>query len=369
MARFSAVRWCAYHFFYRDRDLVLVRFVRPVVASLFAERLIDRFFFIRYPQGGPHVRLRFRLGPEPAGVAPLVEKLLEAAAAEFLERWPPEAPPELAVPPWRTRGCEPVETAGVLLPFPFEPETERYGGEDLLPHSLDFFSVSSLRVLEVVVAQEGESGRRRLARAMRLLLQQAVSFAASDEELLSLLSYRLPIAGELESALHKRGDRQFETLRADYLGMIRHEAEATSDADAEAKRLEGPGAFFAEGARRLSRALLGAAPDRRWQIATSQQHMTANRLGLSLYEETYLGRILWCAARETAAADPTTWRSLTAALTSRRDAPFRAGREGLEELLDARLRPLHLAALEGASPSSVSGDRFPDALGGAHASA
>lgn len=366
MARFSAVDWRSYHFFYRrDRDLLLVEFVRPVIAALLADRLIDRFFFIRYPEGGPHVRLRVRLAARRAGVAAMVEESLQATAARFLQRWPPQPLPDTG-PGEAAHGLRP-HPDGVLLPFPFEPETERYGGAELLPHSMDFFAVSSVRVLELVAARGDETPGRRLAGALRLLLQQAVGFARDEAELWSLLSYRLPMAKGLEAAVHEFGDRRFEVLREDYRALFLREAEAVAAAT-HADPPAASGAWFVEAARRLSQAVRPAAPDARWQIGTSQMHMTANRLGVSINEEIYLGRILWRAARDLAETDPASWRALVEALAAGRHAAARRP-GGLGDLLEARFRRL-ARSVRPASVHPATGNARPGfAAGGVHAGA
>ena len=49
---------CAHIFYDTDQDVLLTGCVRPLVAELTAEGLVQRYFFLRYWEGGPHVRLR-----------------------------------------------------------------------------------------------------------------------------------------------------------------------------------------------------------------------------------------------------------------------------------------------------------------------
>ncbi len=316
MVRISGATWCAYHFFYHgDRDLVLKHFVRPAVATLLRDQFIDSFFFIRYPLGGPHVRLRLRLAPSSAGDSAGTEAALQRSAARFLERRPSRVP-ENESPPKHDHPTYPDNT---LLPFPFDPETERYGGEEFLPHSLDFFAVSSVRVLELVDAHGDESAGRRLARALRLLLQQAWGFAATEEEFRSLLTYRLP-AGPSVDWLCERADRVFEALRDDYRALFLHELETLAKAElTPTTPVHSASGFYAAAARRLSWAVRGATLSARGQIGGSQMHMTANRLGLSIGEEMYLGRILWRSYRDVVEAFPAAWHRLLDVLVASRE--------------------------------------------------
>lgn len=61
-ARDTAARasdWVAVHVFYHDDlDQVVVHAVRPLVAELGSRGLATEYFFLRYWNGGPHVRLR-----------------------------------------------------------------------------------------------------------------------------------------------------------------------------------------------------------------------------------------------------------------------------------------------------------------------
>src|SRR5690242_5681489 len=58
--------WASYHIFYYALSChqVLLEIVLPVVRDLWNRRQLIRFFFIRYGEGGPHVRLRVLGSPE-----------------------------------------------------------------------------------------------------------------------------------------------------------------------------------------------------------------------------------------------------------------------------------------------------------------
>lgn len=73
--------WVSAHLFYHgDQDAVIVGVVRPVAERLGRAGLADGFFFLRYWEGGPHVRLRVRARPEQAAE---VRSAIEETAAEF----------------------------------------------------------------------------------------------------------------------------------------------------------------------------------------------------------------------------------------------------------------------------------------------
>jgi len=49
---------CAHIFYDTDQDVLLTDCLRPLVGELVTDGLVQRYFFLRYWEGGPHVRLR-----------------------------------------------------------------------------------------------------------------------------------------------------------------------------------------------------------------------------------------------------------------------------------------------------------------------
>jgi hypothetical protein len=262
-------RWLALHVYYHsEQNRLLHRFVGPLVAELWRSERIDSFFFIRYGLGGPHLRLRLRA---PADSATALEAEVLAATREFLREHP--SPRSLSAESIdrsnrAVLARDPQENDGAIYPdnwarfAPFVPETERYGGPDLLPGSLDFFALSSARALELL-AQPGEGAESLpLSSALQLLVRQALGFSRSCEELVALLEYSLPRDGTAPEAIARKVDVW-----------------------------EAP------------------SPLRR-RILASQQHMTANRLGLRNVDELYLSCLLQKVAREFAHEESTLWSQL-----------------------------------------------------------
>lgn len=315
-------QWYSCHFFdHGDRNLILNHFVRPVVCELLSEDCIDSFFFIRYPLGGPHIRLRLRVLP---GRIESVEEILAGAAGDFLNGREGRIELREAIPQDR------VEDAGYpdksLLRFTFEPEVERYGGERLLAHSLDYFFMSSVSALGFLAAHSWKSWSGQLPRAMALLVQQARGFAQDQNEFLDLFTYRLPVEPAVAESVCARGDAVFEAQRDAFRSLLLREMNVHS--------------AHGEASRRLSWEIRDAEPAVRRQIGTSQIHMTANRLGLSNPEEIYLGRIVCRAVQEVAEAEPESWNRLLERMADRqREAP-------LAELFPAFRRDLELQRVE-----------------------
>jgi thiopeptide-type bacteriocin biosynthesis protein len=136
-------------------DRVILDVVEPVVDAATP----GCFFFIRYWQGGPHVRLRMQ-GLEP-GSARRAESLLRELLPAALELKGDEQPLDpdhfgLQAVSLATAGEQgtplPVEALrdpGVYRAR-YEPEFGRYGGAELIPLSERLFGQSSRTVLEIL---------------------------------------------------------------------------------------------------------------------------------------------------------------------------------------------------------------------------
>src|SRR5881394_1255402 len=80
--RDDAHDWLSAHLFYQGSlDQLLRQLVSPLVGDLRDRRLIAGHFFLRYWQGGPHVRLR--LLPRQADAAEEIRDAVRTAAAGF----------------------------------------------------------------------------------------------------------------------------------------------------------------------------------------------------------------------------------------------------------------------------------------------
>jgi hypothetical protein len=290
--------WLSFHLYYHEDLGRAVRgFVSPVVSTLLHRGWIDRFFFLRYSLGGPHVRLRLRTPRENQAA---VSEATRRGADLLLRRTPSTRSLEEGF--IRSQNISILESdahetdASVYYPdntflsVPFRPELERYGGADLLAFSLDAFTASSIEALRFLSAYHAEPVSRRLVLALRVLLRQALYFAADEEELSSLVGYAVASWGDSFQGILEKGERVFTQQRESFGKVL----------EAEIVALAGCGQTdeltLAAAVRRLSLALAGKERSIRWRIGGSHLHMTANRLGLSNPEEVYIGRLLTASA-------------------------------------------------------------------------
>jgi thiopeptide-type bacteriocin biosynthesis protein len=303
--------WLSLHIAYHrgPMDRLLVEHVLPSVKSFLRAGSVESFFFVRYSFGGPHLRLR--LLPSP-GREEEIRSTIARDAAEFLHRHPsPVGLPEAEILS-RNRvlrqhdNCDEPEDRiladNTLQEIPFEPETERYGGESLLPSSLEFFALSSVRALHLLAGRNGVPDGRWLAIAMRLLVRYAFGFAGNTEELQEILAFPQSAERRAPDAIRERGDRVFAKSKEDFSALVRQEI----------RRLEAtlPALDDTASACRLGDKLRQAALAVRKRIAVSQIHMTANRLGLRNVDEVYVARLLIRTLEAIEAEAPDLWACL-----------------------------------------------------------
>lgn len=173
----AAHEWVSAHVFYSDDlDPLLVEAVAPLVRELTDRALIDGFFFLRYWDGGYHLRLRCR---PSRGSWSIVELHLTDRITRFLHDRPAghEVDPqdyaayaaELArqerVSDYQRR---PYRTNTIVF-LPYRREHERYGYGESMAAVERHFERSSEIVLSWLVAGLPPAERTTAALAMTLL--------------------------------------------------------------------------------------------------------------------------------------------------------------------------------------------------------
>lgn len=291
--------WIAGHLFHADLDRVVQGFVRPLVVDLEAEGWITGFFFIRYGLGGPHVRLRIRPIREAERLA--VDRM-EGFAHEFLANEVSDCSIDeesIRLGNEATLKNDPNEVDRSVYPDnsfhvrPFRPEVERYGGPNRIGLSLDFFTLSSLAVLDHLLGLEDVTRPARLAKASELLLRQALGFAADEDELADLLRYGVDWLGSDLPKVVEKGTLVARSSLPRFLGLFHESLADTLELLSQSELADlSPRDLFVIGAQSLSLALEDADRATRLRIGASQIHMTASRLGLNNAEEVYLSQIL-----------------------------------------------------------------------------
>lgn len=278
-----ADRWLSAYLVYEEpwRDL-LRDGVRPFVIRAEADGLIDRFFFVRYHERGSHIRLRMRVAPDVAA------ECVSDTAARFFGEY-------MAARPSSVRTIDVVDPLPVnsVQFIPYEPELERYGGEELIDVAEEQFDASSRAVLALI--DDGWSYERALSAAMWMHLTFAIAAPMKSDgaawffdqaigsfahwhridlpELLRTFEQRFePQREQLTAQVRELWEALHEEIDIDWLRDWRDAMSAVHDA-------------------------VRARAEQPLPILLSYLHMTNNRLGLVNRDEAWLAFLLSRALR------------------------------------------------------------------------
>jgi thiopeptide-type bacteriocin biosynthesis protein len=313
-------RWLAAHLFFDhpgiytgECDEVVLDVMEPFVRRCQAEGWVDGWFFIRYSEHGPHVRLRLH-GPGdvldqavwPALLAHVRASHPDAAdtlpdVPAYPAGPPPEAPPEPRAGPVRVTHVACV---------PYEPETDRYGGPDGVRLAERFFEASSEAALALLHRTSRTERSSRLGKGLLTMVELLHVFsrdraAAARWAEQYNIGYLRGVARDEEARGVWLGafDSGYGS-QADTLGEYVEEVWSRMDEGeplSEALDLYRDGLVEVRGhfcdlfeARRLGRA---EEPYTDWEtavgaICSSYLHMTNNRLGITIQEESYLAYLI-----------------------------------------------------------------------------
>jgi len=297
------------------------------VADMLARGLADQYFFIRYWERGPHLRLRFR------GEVDVLERELkpeiDACFNDYMRRHP------------TTREGWAVEAATLQNWYPndsiqyvtYEPEIERYGGDVGMPIGERQFQASSNAVLAAISESDNWDYERALGAAIQLHLAYAHGLGLALADLTSFFAlvaegwlpraYPYDEKTSIEEHQNKRGEtlKAFESTYSEQKEMlvafvatlwqalnegVSFEQEWLNTWHAEMK-LIGKDLGEAHRAGELTMGMYNQRAVERWKkhdqkqpwlILESYVHMTNNRLGILNMDEAFLGYLI----KETVAA-------------------------------------------------------------------
>ncbi|WP_027346919.1 thiopeptide-type bacteriocin biosynthesis protein [Hamadaea tsunoensis] len=274
-------------------DTFLAECVAPEADRLTAAGECRGWFFIRYWQGGPHVRVRLR-DATPSAVDELALRM---------ESWLLDHP-EPALEPAAYYGTRTPDAAwhkhGEVTREAYEPELDRYGGPSAMAAAEDLFVVST-RVALTALRQP------RLGVAYNLLA--AFGAAVCDgpaAEATMFRRYVLSARFNTEDpsdvdvrTIRGRAESDFQARRESYLSS---RAKVRSAVGQDAARTGYLGLWhasataYAERLRHLEAAGELGGVGSVWTILLSQLHMLHNRMGVELAEEYHLSWLASLAA-------------------------------------------------------------------------
>ena len=301
--------WLSAHLFFKGHsyspecDQVLLEVVEPFVRLCRRQNWVERYFFVRYAEHGHHVRLRLYGATDilAYGVKPALRQHIRAVLPEALRGYPSAALPDRD---------EPLEKERSLHWVAYVPEVERYGGEEGVALAERFFDYSSEACLALLKQCTRKARSVRLAKGLLMMLLTLHAFLPSRGQaagfcfryttgyLRQLIRDEAQEAAWLEA--FKQGYGQQAEILIAYIDTVWESLEAatalsetldryTADLREVSKAFE---ALWSE--RRL---LQGATVLEDWTesvqaIVPSYIHMTNNRLGISIVEESYLGYLI-----------------------------------------------------------------------------
>lgn len=316
--------WLSAHIYYGEPfEELLIKGIKPFVEKLKADDLMNRYFYIRYWEQGPHVRLRIQGNPKV-----LIEQVKPRLQRTF-DRYMKDHPSVRQEPVWvntlpANQQWHPNNSVQFIA---YEPEVSRYGGEHVIGLAEEHFQHSSDTVLALI-----SSGKKwNYERALGAALQLHLSFThASGLDLSQTQSFFsrvyagwLPRVYQIVSVLTKQEEKKipqevqaafeetFERQKASLIPFMRSFWKLLQDVDSFEKtwlnewirkinemdeklrikqengELDPPYRIETEVLNSKDKKIL-----ERWSIYDSFIHMTNNRLGILNRDEGYLGYLL-----------------------------------------------------------------------------
>ncbi|MGH3829697.1 MAG: lantibiotic dehydratase C-terminal domain-containing protein [Pseudonocardiaceae bacterium] len=175
------VPWISAHLFHRGSlDELITGAVAPLVEELTRSGALGGFFFLRYWEGGPHLRLRLRPS-SPGHTVPVRAALLERATRYLTDHPSPPAPASYTTEAYRAMAqrvahaerlsyhdsqLHPDDTVEFI---PYRPEYHAYGRRPALTAVETHFTESSAIALGLLTAGTSPAQRHAAALAMLML--------------------------------------------------------------------------------------------------------------------------------------------------------------------------------------------------------
>jgi thiopeptide-type bacteriocin biosynthesis protein len=326
----TAVRtdYLAVHIFYNVQDLraVVLGCVDPLVQRLTRSGLISRFFFVRYWEGGNHVRLRVL--PTTPDQKDAVREEIDREIPVFLREQPSMLDPDVEDMREVIRslyefehGVEAFqrEFANTEIPIypnnsyrhmPYVPEYGRYGGLIGIDLAQRNFMMSS----EIAIRALRDNNVRMHANVLGLAFQMTLNFAfaffSTRDETARFFEHFVNFFDQLETPVQIT-DRldQFFNRQSDRVLAYVNQLEAI-----HARLKDSDGHHFGRYVRHaydMREVIMKAyeedklefthpptsASDVLFRLVTSYTHMTNNRLGLLIFEEVYIAGLIAKALR------------------------------------------------------------------------
>lgn len=156
----------AYLFYTGNWEHFLVEQVKPFIEKMISGKYADQFFYIRYWERGPHIRLRIK--GEKETLENIVRPELEKYFNDFFLRHPSQREEQ----EWQNEWPEDSRwfPNNSVQFIEYEPEYERYGGEAGIPISEKQFEASSQAVFSILSENEDWDYDKAMGAAIQMHL-------------------------------------------------------------------------------------------------------------------------------------------------------------------------------------------------------
>ena len=322
-----------YIYYHQDPTPLLVECLEPLVRELQNQRTLRQHFYVRYWEGGPHVR--FRVLPQRASEADGLRDHLIQSINAYLQKYPSLVQLDVERYAQASAYFSSFELGEVksfelhpnntVRQVAYVPEWQSYGGQHAMPAVERQFSVSSSLGLQLL--GQPTSAERRVGRAMYMMLSGLQEFAEQPAELQhwftlynqSWMPALQPNPAAFIEIFGQRFERQREHLTKFVGGVLERHRFGEQRDSAQSGSAQPPDRLmedwinsFYHLRQRLER--LGQEHKLEYDskplliqdsaiIALNCLHMHNNRIGISLHEEAYLTFLLkealgaWIASR------------------------------------------------------------------------
>lgn len=261
----------AYIFYHGSHEQLLREWIAPFLQQ--SSSLLDTispYFFIRYGEGGPHIRLRMLADVEQHRE---IHARLESAGSDFFIQHP------------AGNAQEPIRY------IPYVPETERYGNQQTIMLAEEQFFLSSQCVLQQLCEQTEWGYTRAFMQAVYMhvclfhaLQEDRATVEHICEQFIRRWLPRMQSGNDINTMFKHMENmyRQYALILEPGIAAL---WEALTSGMAE-RQLQ----LFATGQQRVFQKyrLAALTSDEMQGVIGSMLHMTHNRLGIPNPEESYL---------------------------------------------------------------------------------
>jgi hypothetical protein len=321
--------WISLHIFYHQSfERILTECIGPMSEQLLEKGSIDRYFFIRYWQGGPHIRLRLQLTDE--SLRGETEAFARKNISKFLNRFPSrfkvdrdkllDSQRQMALAELGTVEGVTIFDNNSIHTIPYEREWLRYGGKLAMIVSEEQFFYSSQLTLRLLPGINWHMRSILLGQAIQLMFVSAQAFRLDSRQAYGFFKYYAgywnDFGDETNSFLDKEEkmdlfERKFQENKEEYLTQytnlfagIRGERERCEDDisiwwDQKMKLIYDKLAdIVAEGTFETPDYVPDVPEAPYIHVLFSYLHMTNNRLGCVPFDESFLGFICYKTLQE-----------------------------------------------------------------------